>query len=214
MQLHDLDLTDTILPGVDLSPLQSLTCLGASQTCVALESFSALRQLQDLDLSMCDVDVPAFCHLSTCTNLTELSLASCSLMDADVLDYLSNLVSLTVINLAYTHLTPTSLELLQAIPNLHTLWLDDCELEPAHAMAISKSTQVVDLSIYDNPSLGDEGARHLARLSSLQSLGAQRCGFTAQAASHLANGLTALTRLIISSNPLDVAGIALIARFP
>jgi eukaryotic-like serine/threonine-protein kinase len=192
-----------------------------------------------LDLAELDRLVPddILTHLAACTDLQSLDLSETKLRDSDLaglaklpnlrtlrlrrvpitdrgLKELAPLTNLEVLDLANTNITGSGFAQLANAAHLRELWLADTLLKEQHLPLLAPFEKLQVLVIGGNRhDIGDEGARQIAALASLQRLALRNAKITDASLADLAN-LANLEELDLTGTRVTDAGIAELEEMP
>jgi serine/threonine protein kinase/Leucine-rich repeat (LRR) protein len=192
-----------------------------------------------LDLAELDRLVPddILTHLAACTDLQSLDLSETQLRDSDLaglgklanlrtlrlrrvpitdrgLKELAPLTSLEVLDLANTNITGSGFAQLANAAALRELWLADTLLKEQHLPLLAPFEKLQVLVIGGNRhDIGDEGARQIASLASLQRLALRNAKITDASLADLAN-LAKLEELDLTGTRVTDTGIAELEEMP
>jgi WD40 repeat protein len=152
-----------------LSMLKSLSLVRSKLTAEGLRQLNGLTKLESLDLFGGGMTDAGFAELKPFTKLQALQIQD-SLITDDGLVYLAALPALTSLLLERSQVTGTGLAHLPAKEQLIMLSLRSSPITDEGLAQLEDFAGLTILQLSSCPGIGDEGLRHIGKLSRLQSL--------------------------------------------
>jgi serine/threonine protein kinase/Leucine-rich repeat (LRR) protein len=178
-----------------------------------LTHLAACTDLQSLDLSQTQLRDSDLAGLAKLPNLRTLRLRRVPITDRGLKE-LAPLTSLEVLDLANTNITGSGFAQLANATALRELWLTDTLLKQQHLPLLAPFEKLQVLVIGGNRhDIGDEGARQIAALASLQRLALRNAKITDASLADLAN-LANLEELDLTGTRVTDTGIAELEVMP
>lgn len=180
---------------LDLSRQEKITDAG-------LASLSELATLESLWLPPRATDA-GLAALARLDRLQRLDLPR-GITDAGIV-HLKELKKLQSLEMREGQVSGVGLRILAALPNLRSMHLADCRIEPEDLDALKGATALRSLDLANNP-IGDEGLRRLAGLESLEHIKLTHTGVTSEGLVYL-RGMKGLKLLWLWGNPIFDGGL-------
>ena len=166
----------------DLAPLQNLEELYLAKTLIDDTSLAALQQhpkLKKIRISQTQITDAGIEQLTALTNLTDLDLSENSVISDIGMFHLSQITTLTKLNLWRVALSDSGIKQLAGLVNMQWLNLDNTSLSDDGLVHLKgmKNIQFLHLG---STTITDAGLPHLAGLTTLKDLKVTRTAVTAE----------------------------------